>query len=305
MRQLYPTDATSRMVLHSLRVFQGFRRDHRGRRRGVRPVRCAPRGGRGPARRAGANGGGAARAGHRHAADRPRRHPRARSADRPLRGGGRGLGARVGIRRSDRRDRRVCAGGRAGRRHHRAGGGGRGRSTSRGGAIEGVRLASGERIAARVVVNAAGLWSPAVASLAGRDAARSSWAVIPVFVVQRAPEFGRPHPVYLDLSSGTFLRPETGGLTLTGFLDADETNHPLDPEALGARWASTRWPGSWSGPAGASPRLGRRDTSAGTRAPSTSPRTGCRSSTRRRSAACTLRPACPATASSSRRPWAG
>ena len=55
----------------------------------------------------------------------------------------------------------------------------------------------------------------------------------PVFIVQRAPEFGRPHPVYLDLSSGTFLRPETGGLTLTGFLDADETNHPLDPEALG------------------------------------------------------------------------
>ena len=55
----------------------------------------------------------------------------------------------------------------------------------------------------------------------------------PVFVVQRAPEFGRPHPVYLDLASGTFLRPETGGLTLTGFLDADEPNHPLDPEALG------------------------------------------------------------------------
>ena len=55
----------------------------------------------------------------------------------------------------------------------------------------------------------------------------------PVFVVQRAPAFGRPHPVYLDLSSGTFLRPETGGLTLTGFLDADEPNHPLDPEALG------------------------------------------------------------------------
>jgi glycine/D-amino acid oxidase-like deaminating enzyme len=55
----------------------------------------------------------------------------------------------------------------------------------------------------------------------------------PVFVVQRGPTFGRPHPVYLDLASGTFLRPETGGLTLTGFLDADEPSHPLDPEALG------------------------------------------------------------------------
>ena len=89
------------------------------------------------------------------------------------------------------------------------------------------------RVAARVVVNAAGLWSPAVASLAG-----VTLPIIvgrhPVFVVQRAPEFGRPHPVYLDLGGGTFLRPETGGLTLTGFLDADEPNHPLDPEALGA-----------------------------------------------------------------------
>ena len=39
--------------------------------------------------------------------------------------------------------------------------------------------------------------------------------------------------MYLDLASGTFLRPETGGLTLTGFLDADEPSHPMDPEALG------------------------------------------------------------------------
>jgi sarcosine oxidase subunit beta len=55
----------------------------------------------------------------------------------------------------------------------------------------------------------------------------------PVFIIERAPTFGRPHPIYLDLASGTFLRPETGGLTLTGFLDADEPNHPMDPEALG------------------------------------------------------------------------
>jgi glycine/D-amino acid oxidase-like deaminating enzyme len=98
--------------------------------------------------------------------------------------------------------------------------------------IEAVRLASGERIAARIVVNAAGLWSPAVAALAGVKLP----IVVgrhPVFVVQRTPTFGRPHPVYLDLASGTFLRPETGGLTLTGFLDADEPNHPMDPEALG------------------------------------------------------------------------
>ncbi len=41
----------------------------------------------------------------------PRRHPRARSAHRPLRGGRRGVGAGVGIRRSDRRDQRLRPGG--------------------------------------------------------------------------------------------------------------------------------------------------------------------------------------------------
>ena len=56
----------------------------------------------------------------------------------------------------------------------------------------------------------------------------------PVFIIERTATFGRPHPIYLDLASGTFLRPETGGLTLTGFLDADEPNHPMDPESLGA-----------------------------------------------------------------------
>jgi glycine/D-amino acid oxidase-like deaminating enzyme len=99
--------------------------------------------------------------------------------------------------------------------------------------VEAVRLADGERIATRVAVNAAGLWSPGVAALAGVELPIMVGRH-PVFVVQRAPSFGRPHPVYLDLASGTFLRPETGNLTLTGFLDADEPSHPMDPEALGA-----------------------------------------------------------------------
>jgi glycine/D-amino acid oxidase-like deaminating enzyme len=55
-----------------------------------------------------------------------------------------------------------------------------------------------------------------------------------VFVVERAATFGAVHPVYLDLAGGSYVRPETGGLTLTGSLTDDETQHPMDPELLGA-----------------------------------------------------------------------
>lgn len=98
--------------------------------------------------------------------------------------------------------------------------------------VTGVRTATGERIDAPVVVNAAGLWSPAVARLA-----RVELPIVigrhPVFVVERDAAFGPPHPVYLDLAGGSYLRPETGGLTLTGSLTEDETRHPMDPERLG------------------------------------------------------------------------
>ena len=40
--------------------------------------------------------------------------------------------------------------------------------------------------------------------------------------------------VYLDLHGGSYVKPETGGLTLTGSLTDDETQHPMDPELLGA-----------------------------------------------------------------------
>jgi sarcosine oxidase subunit beta len=96
----------------------------------------------------------------------------------------------------------------------------------------GVETAAGERIDAPVVVNAAGLWSRAVARLAGVTLP----IVIgrhPVFVVERDAGFGRPHLVYLDLAGGSYARPETGGLTLTGSLTDDETQHPMEPDQLG------------------------------------------------------------------------
>ena len=103
--------------------------------------------------------------------------------------------------------------------------------------VRGIRLASGEDIETGTVVNAAGLWAPAVARLVGLELP----IVIgrhPVFVLERGDGFGPPHPVYLDLDGGAYVRPETGGLTLTGSLTDDETQRPMDPEHLGmeAAW---------------------------------------------------------------------
>ncbi|HTO10493.1 MAG TPA: FAD-binding oxidoreductase [Candidatus Binatia bacterium] len=99
--------------------------------------------------------------------------------------------------------------------------------------VTGVATTAGERIDTPVVVNCAGLWSPAVAGLAGVELP----IVVgrhPVFVVERDADFGPAHRVYLDLAGGAYARPETGGLTLTGSLLDDEANHPMDPERLGA-----------------------------------------------------------------------
>ncbi len=99
--------------------------------------------------------------------------------------------------------------------------------------VVGVTLAGGEAIDAPVVVNAAGLWSPRLARLAGIELP----IVIgrhPVFVVERGEGFGPAHAVYMDLAGGSYARPETGGLTLTGSLTDDETQHPMDPDLLGS-----------------------------------------------------------------------
>jgi glycine/D-amino acid oxidase-like deaminating enzyme len=63
----------------------------------------------------------------------------------------------------------------------------------------GVDTAAGARLDAPVVINAAGLWAPRVAGLAGVELP----IIIgrhPVFVVSRGSSFGPPHTVYLDLA---------------------------------------------------------------------------------------------------------
>src|SRR5256886_1937310 len=45
---------------------------------------------------------------------------------------------------------------------------------------------------------------------------------------------GPPHLVCLDLAGGSYVRPETGNLPLTGSLPEDEAEHPMDPELLGS-----------------------------------------------------------------------
>jgi glycine/D-amino acid oxidase-like deaminating enzyme len=102
-----------------------------------------------------------------------------------------------------------------------------------GGRVVGVDTAGGTCIDAPVVINAAGLWSPRVARLAGHEL-----PIIvgrhPVFIVERDAAFGPAHTVYLDLAGGAYARPETGGLTLTGSLTDDETEHPMNADLLGA-----------------------------------------------------------------------
>ena len=85
-----------------------------------------------------------------------------------------------------------------------------------------------EQISAPIVVNAAGLWSPQVARLAGLTLP----IVIgrhPVFVVERQPTFGDPHIVYLDLAEGCYVRPETGHLTITGLPHRRRSPTPNGP----------------------------------------------------------------------------
>jgi glycine/D-amino acid oxidase-like deaminating enzyme len=80
--------------------------------------------------------------------------------------------------------------------------------------ISGIKLASGESLAAPVVVNAAGAWSP--------DLAKTAGIYLPVepvkrqvFILKPAIGFQSPLPLII-CPSGFYLRSETGGLLLVG-----------------------------------------------------------------------------------------
>src|SRR5262249_19954145 len=164
-----------------------------------------------------------------------------------------------------------------------------------GGRVTGVTTAAGDRIDTSVVVNAAGLWSPAVARLAGIELP----IVIgrhPVFVIERGPDFGRPHMVYLDLAGGSYVRPAPPRTTRR------RIRCTLSPGAPSP--ASTRPRSRSSARAAPCPGSPRRGTRVAGRAPSTSRRTGCPSSTSHRFPASSSLPACRGTASSWRRQWA-
>ena len=231
IRQLYPTPETSTMVLRSLRVFQRFREAVGGE---AGYVGCGALIGVSPAMRPKLEAtlevqrALGVRAELLEPEDVARVEPRIDPAGlgavlyEPESGYGDPTAVTLGYADAARRRGTVIEQGAEVVRIHQADG-----------RVTGVTTAGGERVDAPVVVNAAGLWSPGVARLAGVELP----IVIgrhPVFVVERDASFGAPHLVYLDLSGGSYVRPETGNLTLAGSLTDDEAEHPMDPELLGS-----------------------------------------------------------------------
>ena len=96
------------------------------------------------------------------------------------------------------------------------------------GRVTGVRTSRGE-IETPIVINAAGIWGDRVGRMVGVE--------IPITVCRhkinfftRPPEAASPHPLVYDFVKNIYTRPETGGLTLVGPLDADEINDRVDPD---------------------------------------------------------------------------
>jgi sarcosine oxidase subunit beta len=96
-----------------------------------------------------------------------------------------------------------------------------------GGRVTGVQTAQG-RIAAPVVVNAGGPWGGLVAALAGVNL-ETEIMHHQVAVVQAPPEVPWPHVTVIDRLNHTYLRPESGRLTLIG---ASHDNCAIGPDQL-------------------------------------------------------------------------
>ena len=102
-----------------------------------------------------------------------------------------------------------------------------------GGRVVGVDTA-GERFDAPLVLNCAGPWGARVATMAGVklpiDACR-----VQVAFFRRPAGYEAPHPVVVDFIHATYLRPETGNLTLTGIVDPIEAEAVVNPDKFDRR----------------------------------------------------------------------
>jgi len=104
-----------------------------------------------------------------------------------------------------------------------------------GGRAIGVRTVSGE-IQAPAVVVCAGLWAPALLEPLGIKVPVAPKRHQMCFF-RRPPDFG-VHPGIIDRPSGTYMRPETGNLTIHGVsayqevVDPDQYNEGADPEEV-------------------------------------------------------------------------
>jgi sarcosine oxidase subunit beta len=100
------------------------------------------------------------------------------------------------------------------------------------GAVSGVVLADGARVAAGLTVNAAGPWCNQLNALAGADL---SWTLTPTriqTVFRPWPEELGPIPVAADSSTGSYFRPESGGsqVLVGSVLPEDEEEVAEDPD---------------------------------------------------------------------------
>lgn len=96
------------------------------------------------------------------------------------------------------------------------------------GRITGVETTQGS-FSAPVVINAAGPWGARLALGLGYETpVEASRHQVAVF--QRPDSLASQHPFIGDFVQGFYLRPETGLLTLSGSLEADEAAHKADPD---------------------------------------------------------------------------
>jgi len=97
------------------------------------------------------------------------------------------------------------------------------------GRIRGVKTEQGE-IATNVVVNAAGPWGGAIAAMAGVDIPICP-SRHPVAVLQRPQQWRNPTPVWADLVTGWYFKPEGRHAMMVGSLTETPENQGVDIES--------------------------------------------------------------------------